>query len=219
MLFVRPSLDGRRGWTAVVTLGTALLCVVTGQLYAMDAASASGPAPSAAAYTVVGAGAVTAPDGALCSGAGWQQRRGQAALAALGPAATGSGFAVEFAAARSDYLGLAHLQRRVVEIFVRDCGAQSDELLRHVVAHELGHAYDTARLSDGAREAWKAARGIPASLPWYGCSGCTDFATPAGDFAEVYAQWLRGAGRNRSQLADAPGPTELSRLAVQFFGA
>jgi hypothetical protein len=68
------------------------------------------------------------------------------------------------------------------------------------------------------RAAYQAARGIPASTPWYGCSGCTDFATPAGDFAEVYAQWVRGSADNRSELAGDPGPAELAALAAQFFG-
>ena len=69
------------------------------------------------------------------------------------------------------------------------------------------------------RAAYQAARGIPASTPWYGCSGCTDFATPAGDFAEVYAQWARGATSNRSELAGDASPAELTALASEFFGA
>ncbi|HWH30690.1 MAG TPA: hypothetical protein VNU26_17335 [Mycobacteriales bacterium] len=265
------ALDGRRGWTTVVTLATVLVTVVGGQLYVRDAAASTtepvvAPTAAAVAAAVVaaqaeqvaaepapadaaaGAAEQAAADKAaaeptaaeraaadraaadkaaadkaaaasLCSGAGWQQRRGAAALASLGSAAQGSGFRVEFAAARSGYLGLAHLDRRVVEVFVRDCGAQSDELLRHVIAHELGHAYDTVRMTEATRAAWQAARGIPASVPWYGCSGCTDFATPAGDFAEVYAQWLRGASSNRSELAGSPGPAQLQSLATQFFGA
>jgi hypothetical protein len=175
-----------------------------------EAARQAAAAVATAAPAAVGSGS--------CSGAGWQQRRGEAALASLGPGAHASGFRVEFAPARSGYMGLTHLSRRVVEVFVRDCGTQSDELLRHVIAHELGHAYDTVHMTDAAREAFKAARGIPAGTPWYGCSGCSDFATPAGDFAEVYAQWLRGASSNRSQLAGAPGRAELQALAQRFFG-
>jgi hypothetical protein len=69
------------------------------------------------------------------------------------------------------------------------------------------------------RRAWMAARGIPSGTDWYGCSGCTDFATPAGDFAEVYAQWARGASTNRSQIAGDVAPARLAQLAGQFFGA
>ncbi|MFP5220499.1 MAG: hypothetical protein ACLGIG_12355 [Actinomycetes bacterium] len=276
------ALDGRRGWTTVVTLATVLVTVVGGQLYIRDAAASTTAVPAvrtaasvsvdaqaersaadraaaqqaaeqaaeqaaaeqaaaeaaaakaaadqaaaqqaaeqadAAQAAAEQAAAAQAAAASSCSGAGWEQRRGAAALASLGPAAQGSGFRVEFAGARSGYLGLAHLDRRVVEIFVRDCGSQSDELLRHVIAHELGHAFDTVRMTDASRAAYQAARGIPASVPWYGCSGCADFATPAGDFAEVYAQWLRGAAGNRSQLAGSPGPAELRSLAARFFGA
>ena len=156
----------------------------------------------------------------LCSGDGWQARRGQAALDSLRPgAAARTGFRIEFTGARKGYMGLTHLQERRIEVFVRACGTQSDELLRHVMAHELGHAYDTVRMSAAQREAWKAVRGIPAATPWYGCSGCTDFATPAGDFAEVYAQWARGASSNRSELAGDVAPAALAALATRFFGA
>ena len=268
------ALDGRRGWTTVVTLATVLVTVVGGQLYIRDAEAAGvvDAVPAASTAALVDAQAEQAAQRAAaeqeaaeqaaaeraaaeqaaaqaaaeqaaqaaaqqaaaeqaaahaaeqaaqsrCSGPGWQQRRGQAALDSLGPAAQGSGFRVEFAGARDGYMGLAHLDRRVVEVFVRDCGAQSDALLRHVIAHELGHAFDTVRMTDATRAAWKAARGIPASVPWYGCSGCADFATPAGDFAEVYAQWLRGADSNRSELAGSPAPAELQALAARFFGA
>ena len=174
------------------------------------------PAPAPVAAPPAPPAAATAD---LCSGDGWQTRRGAAALASLRSGAERTGFTVQFAPARKGYLGLTHLQQRVVEVFVRPCGSQSDELLRHVIAHELGHAYDTTHGNAAVRAAWQAARGIPASTPWYGCSGCTDFATPAGDFAEVYAQWLRGASSNRSELAGSPGPAELERLARTFFGA
>ena len=162
--------------------------------------------------------AVAKPAPSLCSGSGWQQRRGQAALASLKGGAARTGFRVEFAGARKGYLGLTHLEERRIELFVRACGTESDELLRHVMAHELGHAYDTTRMSSATRRAWMAARGIPAGTGWYGCSGCTDFATPAGVFAEVYAQWARGSATNRSELAGDVAAGQLTQLAQQFFG-
>jgi hypothetical protein len=154
-----------------------------------------------------------------CSGDGWQQRRGRAALASLRAAAERTGFTVEFKGARSGYMGLTHLHERRIEMFVRPCSTQSDELLRHVMAHELGHAYDTTHQDEATRRAWQLARGIPLTTPWYGCSGCSDFATPAGDFAEVYAQWARGATANRSQLAGDVPAAQLTALAQRFFGA
>lgn len=179
---------------------------------------AAAPKAPAKAPAKAAAAAPVAPG--LCSGTGWQARRGQAALASLkAGAADRTGFRVEFKGARKGYLGLTHLQERRIEMFVRDCGTQSDELLRHVMAHELGHAYDTVRNNDALRAAWMVARGIPAGTPWYGCSGCTDFATPAGDFAEVYAQWARGASSNRSELAGDVPAAALAALASRFFGA
>jgi hypothetical protein len=271
MLPSRTALNGRRGWSAVVGLSTALVVLAAGQLPAASAEAtapvAASPAASAgfpAAHTSVGdrlagpwrptalpdAVAPVAPRAAarsaaapvaarpaaaravvarpaaarpaapsLCTGDGWQERRGQAALASLRGGAERTGFRVEFKGARSGYMGLTHLEERRIEMFVRACGTQSDELLRHVMAHELGHAYDTTRMSPATRQAWLVARGIPLSTDWYGCSGCTDFATPAGDFAEVYAQWARGASSNRSQIAGDVPAAQLAALASQFFGA
>ena len=162
---------------------------------------------------------VTVATDDLCSGDGWEQRRGEAALASLSTGAERTGFQVTFAPARSGYMGLTHLQEQRIDMYVRSCAKQSDDLLRHVMAHELGHAWDTTHLTDSRRSAYQAARGIPAPTDWYGCSGCTDFATPAGDFAEVYAQWARGASSNRSQLAGDASPAELAALAAEFFGA
>jgi hypothetical protein len=217
-------LSGSRGWTTVLVLTLALAMLVLGQLSAVEArAGGLGTAPAALPLADTAPLPVPAPAPAEVPVEvpveGWQQRRGEAALASLGAGAERTGFALSFAPARKGYLGLTHLHERRIEVFVRACDVQSDALLRHVVAHELGHAYDTAHLDAATRAAWQAARGIPASSNWYGCSGCTDFATPAGDFAEVYAQWSRGAGDNRSELAGAPGPAELTSLAAQFFGA
>jgi hypothetical protein len=186
---------------------------------AADKAAAAKAAAAKAAATRAAQAATARAAADLCSGPGWQARRGAAALASLKGGAARTGFRVEFAPARTGYLGLTHLKERRIELFVRACGVQSDELLRHVMAHELGHAFDTTHGNAGTRRAWQAARGIPAGTPWYGCSGCTDFATPAGDFAEVYAQWARGAATNRSELAGDVPPAQLQRLAQRFFGA
>lgn len=185
---------------------------------AAKAAPAAAPARKPVARVAKPA-AARQPAPGLCSGPGWEQRRGQAALASVKGGAARTGFRVEFKGARSGYMGLTHLNERRIEMFVRSCAAQSAELLRHVMAHELGHGYDTTRNDAATRRAWLLARGIPLSTPWYGCSGCSDFATPAGDFAEVYAQWARGASSNRSKLAGDVPPAQLAALARQFFGA
>ena len=124
---------------------------------------------------------------------------------------------VTFRPARPDVLGLTDLDAARVDVFVRSCARQTDALLLHVLAHELGHVLDVTRMSEERRAEWRAARGIPAGTPWFGCNACTDFATPAGDFAETYAQWQRGATSSRSELAPAAPTAELERLAARFF--
>lgn len=167
-------------------------------------AAASAPAPPASADP-------------LCSGQGWQQRRGEAALASLRRPADAQAFTVAFRPARTDVMGLAHLQEGRVELFVRSCRAQSAELLRHVLAHELGHLLDVERMTAALRSDYLAARDIPADAPWYGCDGCTDFGTPAGDFAEAYSQWQRGAPSNRSTMGAPMSSAELEQIAARFF--
>ena len=153
-----------------------------------------------------------------CSGAGWRERRVSQALSGLrGDAVGWSGYRISVEAGRRGYLGLTTGSR--IQLFVRSCDAESDSLLRHVTAHEIGHAFDASQMSASRRADWLSARDIDPSTPWYGCGGCTDFATPAGDFAEVFAQWARGSGPNRSRMAPPPGPAELARLADAFFGA
>ena len=183
---------------------------------AAKAAPKAAPAPPAAVQI---AAAKPAPASDLCSGAGWEQRRGQAALASLKGGAPRTGFSVSFHSARSGVMGMTFLNERRIEMYVRSCDKQPTELLRHVMAHELGHAWDTTQMSGVERAGFMAARGIPATTGWYGCSGCSDFATPAGDFAEVYAQWARGASSNKSLIAGDVGGAQLSALAARFFGA
>ncbi len=186
-------------------------------------ARAAQPAPPRAApaqpVTAQPAAAPPAPAGDRCSGAGGAQRRGPAALASRKGGAPRTGFSVSFHSARSGVMGMTFLNERRIEMYVRSCDKQPTELLRHVMAHELGHAWDTTQMSGAERAAFMAARGIPATTGWYGCSGCSDFATPAGDFAEVYAQWARGASSNKSLIAGDVGGAPLSALASRFFGA
>jgi hypothetical protein len=177
----------------------------------------STPAPSRPAAVPAPAAPAPAAD-PLCSGDGWQQRRGAAALASLRRPSDAASFTVQFEPGRSDVIGLATLSQRRLQVFVRPCAQLSSGLLRHVVAHEMGHLVDATRMTDSLRAQYLAARGIAAGTPWYGCSGCTDFATPAGDFAEVYAQWQAGESSNHSQLAPAPSSAALQAIAAQFFG-
>jgi hypothetical protein len=58
-------------------------------------------------------------------------------------------------------------------------------------------------------------RGLDASGAWFGCSACTDFATPAGDFAEVFSYWQTGTDF-QSRMAGYPSPEALEALLPLF---
>jgi hypothetical protein len=157
------------------------------------------------------------PAADVCSGPGWQQKRGLHALSTLKDTGQRSGVTVSFKTSKSGFLGLTYPSRRHVDVFVRSCSAESAALLRHVVSHEMGHAYDAAHMTAAMRESYQAMRGIPASTPWFGCSYCTDFNTPAGDFAETYSQWQRSSADSRTQIAPMPSAGQLAKIAATFF--
>ncbi|GAC1607417.1 MAG: hypothetical protein NVS3B26_00660 [Mycobacteriales bacterium] len=162
-------------------------------------------------------GSATTATADVCSGPDWQVKRGEHVLATLRDTGQRSGVTVSFLGPRAGYLGLTYPAAHHVDVFVRGCDSESTALLRHVVSHEMGHAYDAAHMTPALRAAYLAMRGIPAGTPWFGCSYCTDFATPAGDFAETYSQWQRGSHDSRTQMAPMPGSTQLAAIAAAFF--
>lgn len=169
----------------------------------------------AALPAVAAVSAVTSTD-ASCSGDGWRERRGQAALASLQHPVP-AGVSLTFLPGGGALKGMTYYDRHHVDIYVGSCAAESTTLLRHVVAHEMGHAWDSLHLTDALRADYLAARGIPAGTPWFGCNQCQDFATPAGDFAETYAQWQRGSSESRSKLAAPASAAQLAELGSRFF--
>lgn len=151
----------------------------------------------------------SALDGAWADrGPGWEQRRGEAVLASLDFDWQALGVPLTFLPARSGYYGLTFLDGPI-EIYVRP--DQSPAHLSHVVAHELGHAIDLRWLDDADRARYRELRALD-DRGWYACGYCTDFDTPAGDFAEVFATALVGARHFSSNLAAAPDPGELRQL-------
>lgn len=162
-------------------------------------------------------GPVQRPAGPQCEGPGWEQRRGTAMLAEIDYPYWGLSFTIRFLAARDGYLGYTSYPDRLIVIFVRPCSQESDVTLRHTIAHEIGHAVDYALADDTRRARWKRLRGIAGSTPWYGCSACTDYGTPAGDFAETFAYWQAGPGGFRSTLAGPPSAAQLRTLNPLFW--
>jgi len=124
------------------------------------------------------------------------------------------GFSLTFEPARRGFYGLTNRNARTIEIFVRD--GETVPFIARIIAHELGHAVDLTYNSDADHDRWKSQRGIPASTPWFGCNGCTDFRTPAGDFAEVFAWHLLHQPDFRSRMAPPPSDDQLRQLEPFF---
>ena len=73
----------------------------------------------------------------------------------------------------------------------------------HDLAHEIGHAFDAAHLTDAQRRAYLARRGVP-HAPWWPTNRRSDYSVGAGDFAEVFALCHAASPEFRSRLAPRP---------------
>jgi hypothetical protein len=144
---------------------------------------------------------------------GWEQRWGEAALARMSYPWATVGFKINFLGASPGYYGKTLRSAREIDIYVRP--GESFELLRHVVAHELGHAIDIAYNNPARHRRWQELRGIDTSTPWVVWNQM-DFATPAGDFAETFAAWQVGDA-NRSRMAPPPDGPTMAALVPLFF--
>ena len=139
------------------------------------------------------------------------EERGEAALASISypweellP-----GWQIHFYSGIDGAFGYTLTGEKTIEIYIRD--GQSDELIAHVIAHELGHAVDVTLNDREDRERWQAARGLDG--PWWPDSRASDFATGAGDFAESFAAWQVGTQSFRSQLGGPPTDAQLTLIA------
>ena len=124
------------------------------------------------------------------------------------------GWEIVFEPGRPGYLGLAIGEERRIEIFVRPEHGVPD--VAHTLAHEIGHAVDITWGSDYRRAEYLRLRGFSQEAKWFGCDECSDYATPAGDFAEVFEYWLLGGGNYRSQLGGAPDAVRLQNMTHLF---
>lgn len=140
------------------------------------------------------------------------QARGQAALATIGYNWQENlpGWTITFSPGRDGVIGYTYTNEHRIEIFVRD--SISDSLLRHVIAHEIGHAVDVSLNSSDDRTRWQKARDIGGS-PWWPGNGVSDYSTGAGDFAESFAAWQVGSGNFRSKIGSAPTGDQMALLA------
>ena len=115
---------------------------------------------------------------------------------------------VRFEPGRTGILGLADARAKRLTIYMR--ASAPDDLLRHVMLHELGHARDFAYMDSGRRARWMDARGLPGN--WFPCSGCNDLEHPAGDWAESFAVCVDGFSEHFASGLGPPPDAEQCRL-------
>lgn len=92
------------------------------------------------------------------------------------------------------------LEARTITVYVR----RGDALHRiaHDIAHEYGHAWDDVHMTPATRSDYLRSRNA-AGAPWWP-RGASDYASGAGDFAEVFAACRSASPEFRGRLAPAP---------------
>jgi hypothetical protein len=115
---------------------------------------------------------------------------------------------------RKGYRAMTFPARQRIEVYARP--GDDPQRVAHDIAHEIGHALDVTYNNAATRANWLRIRGIKAGTPWFGCNRCSDYGTPSGDFAEVFALLLVGGGHFSGRIAPQPTSDEWSTLAAFF---
>jgi hypothetical protein len=126
----------------------------------------------------------------------------------------GLGYEIVFMPPRSGFRAMTLPGQHRIEVYARP---QDDlALLAYDIAHEIGHAIDLRYNTADTRRQWMQMRGIDPSTAWFGCDRCSDYNTPAGDFAETFALLLRGPKYFRGRIAARPTLEQIPTL-THFF--
>ena len=136
---------------------------------------------------------------------------GQRALALVRYPWRTLGYRIVFTAGRPGLRATTDTARRTIIVYVRT--TDSPQRIAHDIAHELGHAYDARFLHPRDRRAYVALRGRPHAAWWPTAAG-SDYATGAGDFAEVFALCHSPSREFRSLLAPRPANPQALPRAV-----
>jgi hypothetical protein len=125
------------------------------------------------------------------------------------------GWTVVFLPGRVGYRGRTLAGPKRIEIYVRQ--GDTAQLVAYDLGHELGHAVDVTYSTPARRSSYRSIRGIQADTRWFGCADCTDFATPAGDFAETFGFMVTGPGFNwRSALGRPPTNDQIAAVTALY---
>lgn len=143
-----------------------------------------------------------------------EQAREDAALALIGFPWQKLKFQIVFMPPRHGFRAMIFPDKHRIEVYARP---QDDtRLLAYDIAHELGHAIDVTRNTSETRKKWMKSRGINPATPWFGCNRCSDYSTPAGDFAETFALLLLGPGHFEGRIAPSPNANQIPELSSFF---
>jgi streptogramin lyase len=172
--------------------------------------TAAGTTPSSGAPAASGSDTVTGAARATKSKATPKARtrktvtvsaRGRRALALVSYRWRHLGYRIVFAPARVGVRAMTDTRHHTITIYVRT--TDRPQRIAHDIAHELGHAYDARFLRPRDRHAYLVLRGRPRAVWWPAAAG-SDYASGAGDFAEVFAICHAPSKEFRSTLAPRP---------------
>jgi hypothetical protein len=203
----------RAAWAGSATGETASAALVTGRAplflrsraaraTVLAALALAGVAASALLFAAVWPGGTAAPRPAVLSPADAARARDVVvraqALVSVTPQQLG--WRLRVAGPLAGVRGQADTAAKTITLYVGAYAAPHQ--VAHDLGHELGHAFDAERLSPAERAAYLRGRGAPDAAWWPG-GQASDYASGAGDFAEVFA------------LCHAVSPEYRSRLAVR----
>jgi hypothetical protein len=123
-------------------------------------------------------------------------------------------FDIVFLAPRPGLRAMTFTAAHRIEVYDRP--RDTSRMQAYDIAHELGHVIDVTYNTKETREKYMRLRGIDPATPWFGCNRCSDFSTPAGDFAETFALIQFGPQDFRGKIAPPPTAKQIPALTSFF---
>jgi hypothetical protein len=120
------------------------------------------------------------------------------------------GYDIVFMPPMTGYRAMTYPKQHRIEIYARP--NDDAKRLAHDIAHELGHAIDVTYNTAESRKEWMEYRNIDPSKSWFTCNKCSDFESPAGDFAETFALLQVGPDYFSGRVAPKPLSKDIPTL-------